>query len=318
MKINRRYFIRAGAMAAAGLTVLPSALRSVKSFQSGNPIRLGGPVEGKFTDPAEWSRAVKSLGYSAAYSPVQPGVDPELIKAYRAEASRSNIIISEVGVWNNTLDPDATTRKEAVKKNVEALHLADEIGAHCCVNISGAQGEIWDGPYPGNYSGETFDLIVENVRYIIDQVKPANAFYTLEPMPYMLPDSPDSYLELIKAVDRKQFAVHLDPVNMISNPRRYFNNGAFLKECFSKLGPYIRSIHAKDIIIMPELTLHLEERRPGLGTLDYSVFLQETSKLKDIPFMLEHLQTQEEYRQAAAYVRDAGHKAGVTFHEYKL
>ena len=102
---------------------------------------------------------------------------------------------------------------------------------------------------------------------------------------------------------------------MISDPKKYFNNGAFLKECFSKLGQHIKSIHAKDIIIMPELTLHLEERRPGLGTLDYQVFLQEVSKLRDIPFMLEHLPTQEEYLLAADFVRGAARKAGVTIAE---
>jgi sugar phosphate isomerase/epimerase len=213
------------------------------------------------------------------------------------------------------MDPNDTVRQESLKKNIASLQLADEIGASCCVNISGARGEIWDGPYPGNYTKDTFDQIVETVRYIIDQAKPVSAFYTLEPMPYMLPDSPDSYLELIKAINRKQFAAHLDPVNMISSPQRYFNNGAFIKECFAKLGHYIKSIHAKDIIILPELTVHLEECRPGLGALDYKVFLQEASKLKDIPFMLEHLETQEEYKLAASYVREEGERAGIKFAE---
>ena len=131
----------------------------------------------------------------------------------------------------------------------------------------------------------------------------------------MLPDSPDSYLEIIKAVDRKRFAAHLDPVNMISSPQRYFNNALFLKECFVKLGPYIKSIHAKDIMILPELTVHLEERRPGAGSLDYTVFLKEASRLRDIPFMLEHLKTQEEYKLAADYVREVGKKTGILFVE---
>ena len=185
----------------------------------------------------------------------------------------------------------------------------------CCVNISGARGEIWDGPYPGNYARETFDLIIETVRSIIDQVKPVSAFYTLEPMPYMLPDSPDSYLEIIKAVDRKQFGAHLDPVNMISSPQKYYNNAAFLRECFQKLGPYLKSIHAKDILILPKLTVHLEERRPGLGELDYAVFLQEASKIKDIPFMMEHLEKQEDYLLAARYIRGVGEKQGINFIE---
>jgi len=312
---NRRNFIKTGSIIAAGLTIKPSVLKTGRGSKTGNPVRLGAPVPGKFSDPVEWVKAVKALRYSAAYCPVQPGAQGELIRSFRAEAKKGNILIAEAGVWNNMLDPDEKARREAIGKNIAALQLADEIGAGCCVNISGARGEIWDGPYPGNYAPETFDMIVETVRYIIDQVKPVSAFYTLEPMPYMLPDSPDSYFKLIKAVNRKQFAAHLDPVNMISSPQRFYNNGAFIRECFTKLGPYIKSIHAKDITILPELTVHLEERRPGLGSLDYSVLLQEASKLRDIPLMLEHLEKQEDYLMAAEYVRETGAKAGITFME---
>lgn len=311
--VNRRAFVKTAALLGAGFTFAPPVLRAAKKELTGYPIRLGGPVAGKFSDPSDWVKAVKRLGYSAVYCPVQPGDSAELIRAYRDEAKKSNILIAEVGAWSNTLDPNESVRKEALRKNIEALQLAEEIGAACCVNISGARGEIWDGPYQGNYSRETFDLIVETVRNIIDQVKPSNSFYTLEPMPYMLPDSPDSCLRLIKSVSRRQFGVHLDPVNMISSPQRYFDNGAFLKECFAKLGPHIKSIHAKDIIILPQLTVHLEERRPGTGTLDYTIFLQQASKLKDIPFMLEHLDSPEEYKLAADYVREVGEKAGILF-----
>lgn len=311
--LDRRRFVKSAALITAGIGIAPDGLKNLVNGSSTSPIRLGGPLPGNYTDPSEWVRAVKSLNYSAAYCPVQPGSPGELIRSFREAAKKNNIIIAETGVWNNMLDPDEKTRKAAVEKNVIFLQLADEIGAKCCVNISGARGEIWDGPYPGNYSAETFDLIVETVRKIIDQAKPSSAFYTLEPMPYMLPDSPDSYLSLIKAVDRKQFGVHLDPVNMISSPQRYYNNGAFLKECFQKLGPYIKSIHAKDITIMPELTLHLEERRPGLGTIDYSVFLHEVSRLGDIPFMLEHLKTQEDYKLAADFIRSTGDREGLLF-----
>ncbi len=315
MNLTRRNFVKKGTIATAGISMSPKLINSVSGMQAAYPVRLGAPVPGKFQDPVEWIKAVKALKYSAAYCPAQPGAAPELIKSFRNEAARNNIIIAEAGVWNNMLDPDEAKRKENIRKNVETLRLADEIGAMCCVNISGARGEIWDGPYPGNYAKETFDMIVDTVRKIIDEVNPKTTFFTLEPMPYMLPDSPDTYLQLIKAVGRKQFAAHLDPVNMISSPQKYFDNAGFIRECFKKLGPYLKSIHAKDITIMPELTLHLEERRPGLGYLDYEVFLKETSRLKDIPFMLEHLESQEEYLLAAKYVRETGAKTGVKFVE---
>lgn len=312
-KYDRRRFIRTAAIATAGISILPYVSMAGEGDAPANPVRLGGPVFGKFTDPAGWIKELKALGYSAAYCPVQPGATDEMIRSIRQEAEKNNILIAEAGVWNNMLDPDESKRKAAVARNIAVLQLADEIGAVCCVNISGARGEIWDGPYPGNYAKDTFGLIIETVRHIIDEVRPKSVFYTLEPMPYMLPDSPDTYLDLIKAVDRKQFAAHLDPVNMISSPQRYFNNASFIKECFAKLGPYIKSVHAKDITIMPELTVHLEERRPGLGFLDYAVLLQETSKLKDIPFMLEHLTKPEDYKLAAEYVRQIGSQNGISF-----
>jgi sugar phosphate isomerase/epimerase len=310
---KRGRFIKTAAIFTTGLTFMPSVLKATGRNVNDNRVRLGGPVKGNFTDPPEWIKAVKALGYSAAYCPVQPGAPGELIRAFRTEAKKNDILIAEVGAWNNMMDPNETSRKEAIEKNVKALQLADEIGAACCVNISGARGEIWDGPYPGNYDKETFDIIVETVRKVIDMAKPLNTFYTIEPMPYMIPDSPDSYLELIRAVGRKQFGAHLDVVNMISSPQKYFNNASFIKECFSKLGPHIKSIHAKDILILPKLTVNLEERRPGLGAIDYKVFLHETAKLKDIPFMLEHLEKMEDYKLAADYVRSEGINAGIRF-----
>jgi sugar phosphate isomerase/epimerase len=311
--LSRGRFIKTAAIITSGLTILPSVVKASSKNINNNRVRLGGPVSGTFTDPEEWVKAVKALGYSAAYCPVQPGASGELIRAFRTVAKKNDILIAEVGAWNNMMDLNDSARKSAVEKNIKALQLADEIGAACCVNISGARGEVWDGPYPGNYTKETFDLIVETVRNVIDQVKPLNSFYTIEPMPYMIPDSPDSYLELIRAVGRKQFGAHLDVVNMISSPQKYFNNASFIKECFSKLGPYIKSIHGKDIIILPKLTVNLEERRPGLGAVDYGVFLRETAKLQDIPFMLEHLEKMEDYKLAADYVRSEGAKAGIRF-----
>jgi sugar phosphate isomerase/epimerase len=156
-------------------------------------------------------------------------------------------------------------------------------------------------------------MIVQTTRQIIDDVKPVRTFFTLETMPWAFPDSPDSYLELIKAIDRKQLAVHLDPVNMINSPGRYYNNGAFIKECFDKLGPYIKNCHAKDIFLSSNLTVHLDEVLLGTGGLDYKVFLTELGKLKNVPLMLEHLKMSEEYDQAAANVRKTAASIGIKF-----
>jgi sugar phosphate isomerase/epimerase len=275
-------------------------------------MRLGAPVFESYTDPDGWIAAVQRRGYRAAYCPVKPDADAATIRAHAEAAARAGIVIAECGAWSNPLSADEGTRRAAIAKCQDMLALADAIGARCCVNISGSRGAKWDGPYPADLTPETFDLIVQTVREIIDAVKPNRAFYTLETMPWMYPDSADSYLELIRAIDRERFAVHLDVVNLICSPQRFFGNAALIRECVAKLGPHIKSCHAKDIALADRLTVHLDEVRPGLGGLDYRALLRELNGLDpDLPLMLEHLPTEHEYDQAAGFVRTAAREVGV-------
>jgi sugar phosphate isomerase/epimerase len=275
-------------------------------------IRLGGPVFEKADDPDSWVAALRRLNYSTTFCPAGPATPSDVVAAFRRAAERADILIAEVGAWSNPISRDTAERSKAIAHCQRCLALAEEIGASCCVNIAGSRGEKWDGPDKANDSPETFDLIVETVRQIIDAVKPTHTAYALETMPWIAPDSPDSYLALLKAVDRKGFAVHLDPVNMINCPTRAYHTGDFLRECFAKLGPHIRCCHAKDISFASRLTVHLDECAPGEGILDYPVFLQELSKLnRDVPVILEHMKTAEEYEKAANYIRGVATNIGV-------
>lgn len=277
-------------------------------------VRFGGPVFEKYNNPDEWISALQKLNYKAAYCPLDLNATSDEIRDYKKAAFESDIVISEVGAWSNPIDPHEAKQKAALQKCIDSLQLADEIGANCCVNISGSRNtENWAGPHNDNLTPDTFDLIVETTRKIIDAVKPVNSFYSLETMPWCYPDSVDSYERLFKAIDRKQFGVHFDPVNLVVSPQVYYNNGEMIKEAFRKLGPYIRSCHAKDILLLDDqLTPHLPEVRAGLGNLNYRVFLTELAKLKNIPLMMEHLNSAEDYNLAAKYIRSVGKENGIS------
>jgi sugar phosphate isomerase/epimerase len=275
-------------------------------------MRLGGPIVSMTNSPESWAEAVVTAGYKAARSPVEPEADNDTVADYAAAARKADIVIAEVGAWSNPLSPDATTAKAAIEKCKASLALADRIGARCCVNIAGSRGKKWDGPDAADLTDATFDMIVAMVRDIIDTVNPTRSFYTLETMPWMYPDSPEAYVRLIKAIDRKAFAVHLDPVNLVSSPQRYFATGRLIEECFTKLGAHIKSCHAKDILLRDNLTVHLDEVRPGQGNLDYRAFLRGLNRLDaDIPLMLEHLPNEDEYRAAAAHIRTVAAQEGI-------
>ena len=277
-------------------------------------MRLGAALSPPSDDPEEAARSCARMGYSAAVCPPVGLDQAERIRAIRQAFARYDVVLAEVGVWNNMLDPEPARRAANLRANVEALAVAEELGALCCVNVAGSfDPACWDGPHPRNLSEEAFELTVQNVQHILDAVRPERAAYSLETMPWTIPDGPDSYLRLIQAVGRPMFAVHLDPVNWINCPSRYYDNAGFLRDCFARLGPWIVSCHGKDIRMREQLTVHLDEVRPGLGSLDYRVYLQELDRLPgDVPLILEHLPA-EEYSLARGYVLGVAAESGVCF-----
>jgi sugar phosphate isomerase/epimerase len=271
------------------------------------PVRLGGPIFLKSDDPREMAKEHRRLGYTAAYCP--NGDPSEIRKAFAAE----DVIISEVGAWRNMLDTNPQKRAENLHYVADRLQLAEAVGARCCVDIAGSfDPNLWYGPNPKNLSKEFFDATVENCRKLIDEVKPKNTKFSIEMMPWSLPDGPDAYVKLIHAVDRKAFGVHLDVCNVINTPDRFYRNSEVISECFQKLRPWILSCHGKDLtwVTDKEYNIHFKETIPGRGKINYATYLKELTTV-DAPLMLEHLDTAEEYTEAREYVRRIAQESGV-------
>jgi sugar phosphate isomerase/epimerase len=284
------------------------------ALTSRNSVLLGAPIFLKSDDPVELAQEHKRLRYSAAYCPPAEIQDEPRIQAIEKAFRAANVVIAEVGAWKNMLDPDPATRRANLAYVTERCALAEAVGARCCVDIAGSYNKtVWYGPDPKNLSKEFFGSTVENCRHIIDAVAPKRTKFTIEMMGWNLPDGPDSYLDLIRAVDRPAFGVHLDVCNGINCPQRFYNNAAFITECFEKLGPRIVSCHAKDLQWVTELNVHFLEVIPGRGQVDYRRYLTELSQLPaPIPLMIEHLKTPEEYTEAANHIRKVAQEAGVT------
>ena len=274
-------------------------------------MRLGGTV--CCSSPAEWEEKLVSSGFRAVTAPFTCDTPREEIERLCRITEKHDVMIAEVGVWRNPFDPAEGTVN--LDYAVRQLELADRLAIPCCVNIAGTESPAgWDAADRGNFTEEMYRRLVASVREIIDRAAPKHAFYCLEPMPWMVPDSPDVYLQLMKDVDREQFAVHMDFVNMINCPRRYLDAEGFIEECFSKLGPYIKSTHLKDSRMDPMmLTTVLNECSPGEGGLDFIRVLKIIDRYlpADAPVLLEHMNTFEEYRRAYEYTAAKAAEAGV-------
>lgn len=299
---RRRFLQSAGGLASMAL--LPSFRVAAQ------PLYLGGPIFLKSEDPVELAKEHRRLGYSAAYVPKVELKDSVRIAALRKAFAEQNVIIAEVGAWVNMLDQDAEKRRKNREYVTERLALAEEIGALTCINIAGSyNSKQWDGPDARNLTKEYFDATVENCRAVIDAVKPKKAKFALEMMGWSLPNDADSCLKFIKAIDRPAFAAHIDIANIINSPERFYQNTALINDTFKKLGKWVVSCHAKDVV---GKDVHFAETMPGRGGMDYVTYLRNVTALpRTVPLMLEHLRTPEEYDEARLFVMKIAKETGI-------
>jgi sugar phosphate isomerase/epimerase len=294
-------------------------------------IRFGGPV---FTskgekaagageshgadadDPVALARAHKRKGFTAAYAPKVDLKDGAKISAIRDAFEKEDVMIAEVGFWDNLVDLDPVSRKANRQSMVEALALAEELGARCAIDIFGSycHGNGNSRHSAKNFSTDAFDEAVEMARYFIDTVKPRTAFFVFEIFPFSVVDSPTEIARLLEAVDRRQFGVHLDLVNLVNSPRAYWFSGEIMRESVRLFGDRIVAAHAKDIKLKePAISVILEEVVAGEGNLDIAAFLRELQRLPlEVPLLMEHLATEEEYDVAAAHYRKVAAQQGIS------
>jgi sugar phosphate isomerase/epimerase len=271
-------------------------------------------------DPELLAQECKRLGYTAAYCPPANPEDTARLKAIREAFAKQNIVIAEVGAWRNIMTPDLAARKANLDYVISQMAVAEEVGARCCVDITGSfDAATLSGPHPKNQSQEFIDGTVENCRKIVDAVKPKRSTFAIEMKGCNFPDGPDPYLKLIQAVDRPQgFGVHIDICNIVNSPMRYYNNTALIKETFAKLGKWVKSCHAKDLLWVPQVNVNFQETVPGQGGIktanvpgvDYHTYVTEVVKV-GAPLMLEHLTSAEEYKQGAEYIRKVAMELGI-------
>ena len=292
-------------------------------------MRLGAPFAaevfaGETDDPAALAKGHRAKGYGAAFCPEISLKDPGHIRAVETAFAAEDVLIAELhGLTSfedagNLIDPDSEKRAAWHEHLCERFAQADEVGARCFLEMPGTcDPNSFHMPHPNNLTDECRDMIVERVREVIDAVRPRRTKFALEMMPFIHPSDPDSYVELLKAVDRESFGVHLDPVNILNSPDRCFNNGKLIKECFDKLGGAILSCHVKDVTLLPTaFPLGIEQCRTGTGLVDYRTYLSELNRLPpDTPLMTEPMPGLEEYEYDLArdYITGVAAEMGLSF-----
>ena len=92
---------------------------------------------------------------------------------------------------------------------------------------------------------------------------------------------------------------------MTNSADRYFFAEEFIDECAQLLGKRIRSCHIKDVHLSESYTIRLEECGPGDGEYPLRHYVQKMHEIDpDMPVILEHLNTDEEYLKYLKYLKE--------------
>jgi sugar phosphate isomerase/epimerase len=281
---------------------------------------LGGHVYINTKDPDEYASFLDSKGYKAGYFPPPPqwNYDSKMtddLAFVKKAFDKRKLVISEVGAWKNPFDPDPVEAKKSIEYIVDRLAIADEVGARCAVCCIGS---IVHGNISAfHLSDDFYHQAIDIYRKIIDAVKPKIAKMSFELLPFNFLDNAETYVQFVQDLDRKNYVgIHLDPVNLIVSPRLYYNCGWVFTEAIKRLAPLgVVSMHLKDLFLHPSLpNTFLEEVPLGTGGMDIKTMLVAINKYlpANTPLMLEHLNNNFQYDNAAAYARKMALEAGIT------
>lgn len=268
-------------------------------------MRIGTNFTPPHDSPDQWAEILVDCGFRATAFPVDYRAPVNLIDAYVKAAQEHDIRIAEVGVWDSPHFPDPDRAKAAQTRCLEQFRLAEYVHADCCVNVSGAAGEKWFYCYRENFDQALYQKNVDFVQRLCDTVNPQHTVYALEPMQWMVPWSPQQYLQFLRDVDRKGCGVHMDVFNFVRDPYTYTHQEELMEEAFSLLAGSIASSHIKDITMSEGTTVVIQETLLGTGEGKLECYLNHLSQLPaDMPVLLEHLNSLEEYKAAMAFLRE--------------
>ncbi len=267
-------------------------------------MRIGTNAVFEHRSPEEWADTLADMGFRAAAFPVDYTAPVQLIDQYVQAAKDRDILLAEVGVWGSPFQPDEKKAAKEKERILENLKLADYIRARCCVNVSGAFGEIWYFCYPENLTQNAYDKNVLFIRDILEKADPQHTCFCLEPMQWMLPTCAEETLRLLKDIDHPHFKVHMDICNLVNDPYKYTHMRELIDHEFDLTGQYIVSCHIKDILMEEGLTVRINEVLPGEGKMDIPYYSERIRQLgdPDMPALIEHLADKASYQKAMNYV----------------
>ncbi|MBT4485571.1 MAG: sugar phosphate isomerase/epimerase [Candidatus Latescibacteria bacterium] len=257
-------------------------------------------------------KSIRDAGYTACETGSRgfEKVTDSEIKEMNSALKEHDVQFYTIHAWANLLDPDPQKQSDAIRHYIESIELAERFGlGFILTHTGGRSGEAKDRPHPLNWTKESWEMSVNNIKEVLKNTSGSKIALAFEAVNSCNNNTPQSHVRLKEDVGDDRVKVMLDPSNML-HAGTMFRTTELINECFDLLGEDIMYAHAKDQTwsrMMPSI----EGAILGEGTMDYETYLVRLSRMKyPRVLLLEHLPL-EQYPPSKKYLEDTAAKLGV-------
>jgi sugar phosphate isomerase/epimerase len=251
--------------------------------------------------PGDWRKIdavaikqVRNAGFKGAslFIPKPLEARKEEILKVKQAFQQSNLEVAQANGWYEALvNPEESIRNEGVLGLQALLRISRMVDAPTTyVRPGGLNPRGHWYPHPDNHSQQTFDRLVDSLKKVAREAEREGVILAIEGHVLSCLDTPQRVRDLLDAVASPALKFNMDPVNFIGTVRDVHNTSIILNQLFDLLGKDTVAGHAKDLVLLDELVVHISEVIIGNGSLDYNIFLTQFQHYCPFGYLLiEHL-----------------------------
>lgn len=268
---------------------------------------------------AESIKRIKALGFSSVQLDLcfkdmdlaYPAITSEKCKIIRDAFRDADLQIVAISGYTNVVHPNAAKRKENLDFLKTLLKFARELGTPYVISETGTFDPDSDWVYhEKNGTEEAYEVICNTITDLAKFGYDHGSVFLVENYVNNIIGSVDQVLRLFSDINHPGLGLLMDPTNYF-NDININNVDNELNRIFNALGDKIKVAHAKDCkkaVDTSEKHAHIDASEshtfrgaggvelpaPGLGVLNYDLYLKRLSKLHpNIPIIIEHLDEED-------------------------
>ncbi len=222
---------------------------------------------------------------------------------------RHNLPICCVSGYTNLVNPDLDKRKAAVEHVKQIIRHARDLGSPYVISETGTFDPDSDWVHhPKNKTEEGYEQCRDVIKELVDCARDHGAKFLIETYVNNVIGSIDETLRIFADIDDENFGLLMDPTNYFED-HNIDDMDTELNRIFNALSDKIKIAHAKDVkraegdqgVQMADMDADeahslrgvgaIELPAPGLGNLNYDLYLKRLSKdHPNIELIIEHLE----------------------------